>query len=663
MQTAHARLSRKRRALAPRAPGPSSALGRVLPAPQRDPQAERDYLRGLELAKRERWKDAADAYAAAVARNADDPVFWLNLAHAHVKLGNLGQAADAARSAVLIDPTSHLAMTIASQCLAAGNRHAETVELLRQVDLEPVKDPLAHYALGNALAALQRYREAIDAYLEALRRKPDFIDAHVQLANVFERMRLYLEARECVQTVIALGATQAGLRSAMVYHAQHACRWDLVKQDLPAMLADAEGGVAQPTPFHLLTMPSTRRQQLAAASAFWARHCAGVVAMSRPRARVPGSALRVGYVSNDVHRHATAYLIADLIESHDRQRCAVFLYSYGLDDGSAIRRRIMAAAGAGFVDAAQMSDNELADRIRADDIDILVDLKGYTQGTRPALFALHAARIQVNFLGYPGTLGSPCYEYIIGDRHVTPLQHAADYREHIAQMPHCYQPNDRHRPIGPRPTRAQCGLPPSAFVFCSFNNCYKITQPVFDRWCRLLLAVPGSVLWLYEANAQARPNLLREAQLRGVDPGRIVWAPEMDLAEHLGRLQLADLVLDTSPVNAHTTASDALWAGVPIVTTPGESFVARVASSIVDAAGLPELIAPDGDAYEALALALARDPQRLGALRARLAAQRLQCPLFDSAAYTRDLEDLYARMLSRWERGEAPAALPAVAHS
>jgi predicted O-linked N-acetylglucosamine transferase (SPINDLY family) len=631
----------------------------VMPAARRNPQAEADYLRGLALTKKDLWAQAADAFASAAARNPDDAVFWLNLAHARVKLGDLESAADAARRAAALDPKSEIAISIASQCLTAGNRHEETIELLRGLDLANVQNPNPHFALGEALAAVHRYREAIDAYLAALGRKPDFLPAHVHLANVFERVSLHLEARECLQTAIALGDTRASLYSAMAYHAQHACRWDLFAQDYAKLEQELAAGHGQPVPFHLLTMPSSRQQQRAAGYAYWAERCKDIAPLPAAGPRAPGSRIRIGYVSNDIFRHATAYLIGDLLESHDRSRFDVFLYSYGHDDGSDIRKRIIAAAGERFVEASRMSDVQLAERVRSDDIDILVDLKGYTLGTRIGIFARHPARVQVNFLGYPGTLGAPCYEYIVGDRIVTPLEHADDYSEKIAQMPHCYQPNDRRRPIGRRPTRAECGLPETGFVFCSFNNCYKITEPVFERWCRLLRAVEGSVLWLYEANGQARPNLLREAQARGIAPERIVWAPHADLADHLGRLQLADLVLDTLPVNAHTTASDALWAGVPMVTTAGESFVARVASSVLHAGGLGELVAADGDAYEQLARDLAGDPARLQRMRERLVAGRDHCALFDSQAHTRDLEALYDRMLAQWGRGEAPQHLPA----
>ncbi len=643
-------------ALAKPPPRGSAPVARAL---KRHPRAESEYRRGLDLAKTENWEQAALAFARATQKNPDDAVFWLNLAHARVKLGELNLAADAARSAVAIDPHSELAICIATQCFAAGNRHEETIQMLRSLDLERVEDPLTHLALGDALAALHRWQEAIDAFLAALKRKPDFLPAHVRLGNVFERLKLHVEARECLQTAMALGATPSGALSAMAYHSQHACRWDLFEQDLVNLRLDAEMGTGQAVPFHLLTMPSTRTQQRAAGYAYWAERCADIVPLDKPEPRRKGARIRLGYVTNDLFRHATAYLIADLIETHDRSRFEVYVYSYGHDDGSPIRKRIIAAAATGYVEAGEMSDLQLAQRIRSDDVDILLDLKGYTLGTRLPVFASHPARVQVNYLGYPGTMGAPGYEYIIGDPIVTPLEHEADYSEKIAQLPHCYQPNDRRRPIGPRPTRAQCGLPEQAFVFCCFNNCYKITAPVFDRWCRILQQVEGSVLWLYEANEQARPNLLREASRRGIGAERIFWAPTVDLPAHLARLQLADLVLDTLPVNAHTTASDALWAGVPVLTTPGDSFVSRVASSILHAAGLPELVAADGDSYERLALELARSPDRLLQIRGRLAANRDRCALFDSETYTRDLETLFATMVDVWERGEAPKHIPA----
>jgi predicted O-linked N-acetylglucosamine transferase (SPINDLY family) len=367
----------------------------------------------------------------------------------------------------------------------------------------------------------------------------------------------------------------------------------------------------------------------------------------------------VGYVSGDLHEHATARLVAELFERHDGQRFDVHAYSYGEDDGSAMRARLRAAFGARFHDVREATPAGLAARVRADAIDVLIDLKGYTLFARNEVFGYRAAPIQVNFLGFPGSLGSAHYDYLIGDPVVTPLEHADGYAECIAQMPHCYQPNDRRRPLGAPMRREECGLPPAAFVFACFNACYKITPQVFDRWCALLRGTPDAVLWLLADNPHARRNLCAEAARRGVDPARLAWAASVPQEQHLRRIACADLFLDTAPVNAHTTASDALWSGLPLVTTLGETFASRVAASLVAAAGEPELAARDLDEYERMARGLAHDRPRLRALRARLAEARGSCALFDCRGYARDFEELLARMVERLDRGLAPAHLAA----
>jgi tetratricopeptide (TPR) repeat protein len=642
---------------------PAARRGRAAgPAPvrraRRDGRSEADFRQGLECSRKGQWDQAAKAFARAAGRCPEDAVFWLNLAHARVKLGELEGAVEAARRAIALDPDSEQAVAIATQCFSAANRHAEVVELLHGRDLGGATTPLLHYCLGVALFGLSRCQDSVPALLAALQRQPHFLPGHVQLANVFERMKLHLEARECFQTAIAVGGDRIELLAAMAYQSLQACRWDLAAQDHEALRAALESGQGRAAPFHFLALPTTRAQQRIAGHAYWAERYGTTRPMPPPGPRRPGARVRLGYMSNDFFRHATAYLIAEVLERHDRTRFEVYVYSYGHDDGSEMRRRIE-RAGDSFFDAAAVSDAALAERIRSDDIDVLVDLKGYTLGSRIRVPTLHPARVQVNYLGFPGTSGAPCYEYVVGDPFVTPLEHAADYSEKIAQLPHCYQPNDRQRAIGPRPGRTECGLPQRGFVFCCFNNAFKITAPVFDRWCRLLRQVEGSVLWLYEASSQARQGLLAEAARRGVAAERLVWAPHVALEQHLGRLQLADLVLDTWPYNAHTTASDALWAGVPVVTTPGETFVSRVAGSILHAAGMAELVAPDADSYERLALELARDPQRLAALRARLGQERERCPLFDSERYARDLESLYLRMMAGWAKEAPPRHLPA----
>ena len=281
-----------------------------------------------------------------------------------------------------------------------------------------------------------------------------------------------------------------------------------------------------------------------------------------------------------------------------------------------------------------------------------MDLTGYTVNNRLPILALRPAPVQVSWLGYPGTLGHPrLADYLIGDAIVTPLAHAAHYSETLALMPNCYQPNDRQRVIGDRPTRIAAGLPAAGFVFCCFNQSYKITPEMFDLWCRLLVEVPGSVLWLLQPTTDTEHNLRREAQERGIAPERLVFAPRQSLSGHLGRLQLADLALDTYPYTSHTTASDALWAGVPLVTRLGDTFASRVAASVVHAAGLPELVTQTPEDYYRLALELATQPDRLAEMKSRLAANRMSCPLFDSARFTHDLERLYQRMWTDYRAG------------
>lgn len=364
--------------------------------------------------------------------------------------------------------------------------------------------------------------------------------------------------------------------------------------------------------------------------------------------------LRVGYLSTDFHRHATAYLIAELFELHDRARVEVCAYSYGPDDGSAIRRRLVGACDR-FVEIAGASFEDAARCIYRDEIDILIDLKGYTRATRTEILALKPAPIQVSYLGYPGTMGADFIDYIITDRFISPPDQEPFFSEKFVYLPDCYQVNDRQRKIAEQtPTRTESGLPEDGVVFCCFNNTYKITPAVFDIWMRVLKGIPGSVLWLLEANGGSVVNLRREAKKRGVHPERLVFTPRMSMEKHLARFRIADLFLDTFPYNAHTTASDALWAGLPVLTCAGETFASRVAGSLLTAIGLPELITTSLADYEALALRLARSPARLAGLRKRLQKNRLTAPLFDSPRFTRHIESAYQMMWEVYLKGEAP---------
>lgn len=439
------------------------------------------------------------------------------------------------------------------------------------------------------------------------------------------------------------------------------CEWDDLdhwRERFRRVIANGDAGTL--SPFLLLSLPGmTAAEQRDCAELWTQRQRADSVAeraalaFTFPRRR--RSKIRLGYLSCDFHEHATALLMIELFEGHDRERFEIYAYSYGADDGRGMRQRLEATFDR-FIDIQPLSNREAAQAIHGDEVDILVDLKGYTKGTRTGILMLRPAPIQVNYLGYPGTLGGDFCDYIITDSILTPPPSAADYSESFAYLPDSYQPHSRYSHIGAAPSRTAAGLPEQGFVFCCFNQAYKITPTMFTLWCRLLAACPGSVLWLLK-DSMAEGNLRNLALSQGVAPHRLVFATDLPQAEHLGRLQLADLVLDTLPFNAHTTASDALWAGVPIITCAGQTFASRVAASLLHAIDLPELATPDLDAYYALALELASDADRLATVKQALADKRMTTALFDIDLYTRNLERLYRRMWQRHQDGDAPATL------
>ncbi len=369
------------------------------------------------------------------------------------------------------------------------------------------------------------------------------------------------------------------------------------------------------------------------------------------------SRLRLGYLSAELRTHPIPCLVAQLFEEHDRSCFEVFAFSYGDDDGTPMRRRLEQAFD-GFFDVRGLSDEAIARRIREQEIDIMVDLTGHTAGSRLEILASRPAPVQLHYIGHPGTLGADFIDYLIVDPFVVPAEEQQHYSEALVYLSQCYQANDRKRIARRSPThRAEAGLPADGFVFCCFNQTYKITPPCFDVWMRLLHAVPGSVLWLLADNRWAEDNLRREAAARGVSPERLVFAPRLAAPEHLARHRLADLFLDTFPYNAHTTASDALWMGLPVLTCAGRGFASRVAGSLLHAVGLPELVTHDLAEYERLALTLARDPARLVALRRHLDAVRTTAPLFDIDRTRREIEQAYQQMWELAQRGEAPRSI------
>jgi predicted O-linked N-acetylglucosamine transferase (SPINDLY family) len=634
-------------------------------------RARAQWQLGQGLAKRGQWDQAVRAFATAAQLVPDDPLYALNHARAQLAAGRLGDAAAEAQRAFDLDTRSAVACALAAHCLMEGKRFREATACLRRLDAAVERGHDYHFTLARSLQLGGQPREAIVAFFDALALKIDDANTHYQLGVCFNDLRMKEEASQCFQTALAMGVGEheLGVRGLLSYFEREACHWEGAQEALAQLRAavhalPADAAIAT-APFAHVTLFDDPQEQLVAARSL-ARHLArGITPLGgagQARRRSDWAAgrrrMRIGYVSCDFHEHATSILMAEMLEQHDRTRFEVTLYAHDAPDGSRMRTRIEAACEH-FIDVRAESDREVAERIRADGIDLLIDLKGYTKDHRLGIFAWRPAAVQATFLGFPGSTGAPYIDYLVGDAVVTPLEHAAHYAEKIAQMPVCYQPNDRQRALPPAPARRDHGLPEDAVVLAGFNQPYKISAEVFDTWCRLLHALPQAVLWLLEWNEQSRANLTREAQARGIDPARLVWAPRLAPAEHMARMQLADLFVDTWPCNAHTTASDALWAGVPVVTWAGRTFASRVAASLVHAAGLPELACRDVAHYEETIIALAGDAPRRQAMRAHLVAARTGSPLFDSLRFARDIEALYERMMQRHAQGLAPDHLPA----
>jgi protein O-GlcNAc transferase len=570
------------------------------------------------------------------------------------KLARHDRALASFDAALALEPGHVVALANRCNTLNEFGRFDETIATAdRAITLDP-RYPKAFVPRGAALLAGRRHREALESYDQAIARDPNLAIAWVGRGDSLMRLRRFREALASYDRAMALEAEHATLPGSRLHAKLQICEWSNYDADVSRLLADVRGGALASPPFFLLAMPSSPADQFKVARL---RSASGVP--PAPTIRHGGAGahdrIRIAYLSSDLREHPVGYLMAGVFEHHDRSRFDVTAVSYGPDDGSPMRHRIETACDR-FIDANGKGDPEVCNIIRSLGIDVTIDLNGLTAEARTNILALRAAPVQVNYLGYPGTMGASFIDYIIGDAVVTPAGCESNYAEKIVRLPDCYMPGDAKRKISDRtPTRADAGLPEQGFVFCSFNQTYKFTPTVFDVWMRLLRGIDGSVLWLSSGNDVARDNLRREAQARGIDGSRIVFATRVPLNEdHLARLSVADLFIDTLPFNAHSTASDSLWAGLPVLTCMGDTFAGRAAASLLTAIGLPELITTSLVDYEALALTLAREPQRLADLRIRLAANRASRPLFDTARFTRHMESAYITMVDCCRRGAAP---------
>ena len=580
--------------------------------------------------------DASNDFAQAHLLQPEEPKFLVRFGDSLEAAGQRENAAMCYKRALDLDEGNHDALLGMGRVLEAlGRPRDASGYILKAVTLHP-DSAMACHAAGRFMHLYGDRGDASQFFVKAITNNPKLPNPYRILANYLREAKDFTGAIQLYDALLEnVPGDPIGL-SERAHCLAHTSDWEApgyVDFD-PATPEQLNTGAG---PFQFLPMEDDPANLLHRCKMHANRMLAGV--QPTPLAPYAGhDRIRIGYFSADFHDHATMHLLAGVLEAHDRSRFELHAYSFGPDFDDHMRARATAAVDA-FHDISGMDNRTAAMFARSHEIDIAVDLKGYTAGMRIGIFGHRTAPVQVTWLGFPGSTGAPCIDAIIADDMVIPPELEQYYSEKVVNLPDCYQPNDRARPLpDPSVTRASQGLPEDAVVFASFNNVYKLSPAEFDIWMELLREVEGSVLWQLTGGAESTANLRRAADARGVDPARLIFAPRLKQAPHLSRLALADIFLDTFNCNAHTTASDALWAGVPVVTVPGRQFAARVAGSLVSAAGTPETICENREAYRDCALRLARNPEARAALRDRLIAGRETCALFDTERFTRNLE-------------------------
>ncbi|MDP2978708.1 MAG: tetratricopeptide repeat protein, partial [Thiobacillus sp.] len=614
------------------------------------------YNLGLLLSESDRADEAEAAFRQSLKIRPDQADVYNDLGNVLMARLRFDEAEQAYRQAIALWPGYADAHCNLAILLMEFRRMEEAWSLLQRcLHLQP-DHANALNAMGNLLRQAGRLEEAEKAYRDALKIRPDSANFHGNLGNLLMELNRPAEAEAGFRQAVALEPTYAYALGQAASCARQLLAWSHAAADEASIISNIEQAAPGIPSRIIMFLPSAGAQlQLQAAllaSQNKIRPFLDKPPLFSPATHPPGQRLRIGYLSADFREHPVMHLLGGVFELHDRARFKIHAYSIGRNARDRHRERVEENVEV-FRDVRMMSDGDAAGLIAGDGIDILVDLTGNTTDSRLGITASRPAPIIVNWLGYPGTLGhARLADYIIGDPVATPADQAEFFSETLAQMPNCCLPNDRKRPIGRVPTRDEEGLPAGALVFSSFNQSFKLIPETFDVWCNLLRDIPGSILWMGALSAAAKDNLRREADARGVEAGRIIFAhKKQDIADHLGRLSLADLALDSFPYTSHSTGCDALWAGVPLITKIGETFASRIAASLLHTVGLPELIAATWEEYFDLAYTLATQPEKLKAVREKLAHGRLSSPLFDTVQFTHDLEALYLRMWEQYQSG------------
>lgn len=616
------------------------------------------HNRAMVLRKLDRPVEAMASFDRAVAINPAYAEAYCNRGTLFQDLQQWDAALASYNRSIELHPALSLAYFNRGALLQGMKRPVEALaDYDKAIELDP-RGADAHCNRGMLLGELKRPKEGLASIDRAIELAPDSVAAHFSRAEALMSLKQFEAALVSYDQAIGLKRTHPFLMGSRRLARMMLCDWSNIETDIEELSAAIEAGLPVAPPFHVVAFVDDAALQRKAAQIWTRKVCPAVPSVAGVELRPARPKIHLGYFSADFREHPVSLLMAELFESHDRSNFEVTAFSFGPDTQDPMRKRLERSFDR-FLHVRSLSDAQLSSLSRELQVDIAIDLGGHTAEARTNVFAQRAAPIQVNYLGYPGTMGADYIDYLLADPVVIPRSMSHAYTEKIVHLPNSFLPNDAGREIAASVcTREQCRLPPGAFVFCCFNNSYKITPPVFDTWMRILERVEDGILWLSEHHPAATNNLRREAARRGIDPARLLFAPRVpSQPEYLARMRVADLFLDTLPYNAHTTAIDALWAGLPVLTRLGQGFAARVAGSLLNAVDLPELVTSTVAEYENLAVDLAKNRDRLAAIRGRLAANRLTAPLFDTALFTSHLESAYRRMHERHRAGLPPEAM------
>jgi protein O-GlcNAc transferase len=598
----------------------------------------------------ERFSEAEDSFRQAIAIQSDHAGAWTGLGNALFRLKREQDALEAYRKAIGCDPDSSAARLGFANALSKLERHADAIREYDRLLERDARDANAWLGRGNAKLEIKQIDEAQASFAHAVELVPDMGEAWLGIGNVASDRERFDEAYVAYDKAFRINPRFDLLLGARLNAKLRLCDWNRFAEDSADLVSAVGHGECATNPFLLLGIPSSRADQQRSAKIYTAETCPTRRSVASPAQVHRHDRIRIAYLSADFRQHPTSELAVEMFEKLDRAHFEVWGIYFGPPTRDAMHARVKAAFDK-FIDVGNLPIADAITHVKALGIDVAVDLMGHTLFARTALLAARVAPVQVSYLGYPGTMGAEYIDYVIADPVVIPDEHRCHYSEKVVRLPDCYQVNSTRSPASSQSVRADNGLPPRGFVYCCFNNSWKINPSVFDSWMRILSQTPDSVLWLLETSTPAVTNLRKEAQARHIDSDRLVFAPRIAPPEHLARHCHADLFLDTWPYNAHTTASDALWMGLPVLTRMGETFPARVGASLLTAIDLPELIADTHEAYEARAVEFALRPDLLAGIKSKLVAHRSTTPLFDTSRFVRNFERACIAMHDRYRAG------------